>query len=247
MDEIEPRFEAWPNVNHDSLEDYEAYFDRCGETKLRLEATPIYLYQKSALQHIPELASQPKVLFILREPAQRAHSQFRFNKHRLGNIGKHVRYEAYLEQMKGLAGDPVERGHYVRYIQLWVERMGKDNVYVVQSELLFSDKVQQMKNLCDFLGIEPAFYDDFDWMKRNETRKMRSTKLHRFGQKVQPMIPSGLQEKLLLPLYLKLNSSAMPPISTADKERIESMKSIFSESNQQLAAAFPTVDLALWK
>ena len=57
-----------------------------------------------------------------------------------------------------------------------------------------------------------------------------------------------MQEKILIPLYLKLNSTAMPPVSEADKKMILEYKSRFAESNKILAERFPdNIDLALWE
>ena len=104
-----------------------------------------------------------------------------------------------------------------------------------------------MKALADFLEIDPDFYDSFSFMKRNETRKMYSTKLHRLGLRIQPMIPRVLQDKVLVPLYLKLNSSKMPAISEGEKQMIEAMKSDFSSSNAALKQLVPSIDLSVWK
>lgn len=245
-DEIYPRFNQHANVHQHDLSRYEAYFEHCTTQGIRLEATPIYMYQQTALKHLSKFNPKPKVLFILREPSQRAHSQFRFNKYRLGNIDPSVTYLDYLKDLAGTTSDPVQRGHYVQYIDQWMAAFGQENIHVLQLEALFANRVETMKSVAKFLALDPTFYDTFDFMKRNETRKMRSTKLHRLGLKLQPLVPQAIQEKLLVPLYLKLNSTAMPAVSSQDKLMIEEMKPLFAESNEQLKQRFPELNMELW-
>jgi hypothetical protein len=246
-DRIYPRFNAHANVIEHGLTRYGQYFDHCNaDAKVVLEATPIYLYQQNALKHLSSFEQRPKIVLILREPSQRAHSQFRFNKYRLGNIPLHQTYTSYLEETKGGDGDPLLRGEYIRYIEEWIKCFGKEHIYVVQLEKLFAQKRNEMKALANFLSLDPSFYDSFDFMKRNETRKMRSTKLHRLGLKVQPLVPQWLQEKVIIPLYLRFNSTDMPPVSQEDLELIEALKPNFKAYNEALAEVFPTIDLTLW-
>lgn len=247
-DEIHPRFNAQANCIEHGLEKYGSYFSHCSmDAKVIMEATPIYMYQANALQHLSGFEQKPKIIFILREPSQRAHSQFRFNKYRLGNIEEDLLYDDYLEQVKDTTSDPLQRGMYMRYIEQWVEAIGKERIHIIQLEQLQKTRVEEMKRLSVFLGIDPQFYDSFDFMRRNETRKMRSTKLHRLGLKVQPLVPQWLQEQVLVPLYLKMNSTAMPPVSATDKKRIEALKPRFTAENERLAHAFSEIDLSLWQ
>lgn len=242
-----PRFNGDANSQQHDLSEYEAYFEHCTNEAVRVEATPIYLYQETALRELGKFNPRPKIIFILREPSQRAHSQFRFNKYRLGNIETSLPYQKYLETTRNTVSCPVERGNYAKYIERWISIFDRENVHVMQLEKLFDDKVSTMKALADFLEIDPDFYDSFSFMKRNETRKMHSTKLHRLGLRIQPMIPRVLQDKALVPLYLKLNSSKMPAISEGEKQMIEAMKSDFSSSNAALKQLVPSIDLSVWK
>ncbi len=247
-DSINPRFNTSANVMHHGLDKYMPYFDHCpADAKVIMEATPIYMYQKNALKHLSEFDQKPKIVFILREPSVRAHSQFRFNKYRLGNIPLDKTYTNYLNETKSTDRDPLRRGEYIEFIEHWIEHFGKENIHVMQLEMVFKNRVAELKRLAEFLDIEPAFYNDFDFVKRNETRKMRSTKLHRLGLKVQPLVPQWLQEKVLIPLYMKFNSTAMPPVSAEDKKMIETYKSKFVSFNERLHEVFPHIDLALWK
>ncbi|MEX2596822.1 MAG: sulfotransferase domain-containing protein [Salibacteraceae bacterium] len=247
-DEVLPRFNAKANVIEHDLEKYAAYFSHCSpKAKVVMEATPIYLYQKNALNHLAEFNPKPRIILVLREPSQRAHSQFRFNKYRLGNVPFSKPYQDYLSETANTNSDPIERGKYMQYIDRWLEHFDKNHIHIIQLEKLQMERVSEMKRLASFLSIDDRFYDSFDFMKRNETRKMKSTKLHRLGLKVQPLVPRVLQDRVLVPLYLKLNSTAMPALTKSDLKQIEEMKSLFKPHNESLASQFPEIDLSLWR
>ena len=247
-DKVYDRFNTSANVIEHGWSRYGRYFDHCPtDAKVIMEATPIYLYQANALKHFAEMEPQPKIVFILREPSMRAHSQFRFNKYRLGNIPFEKSYPDYLEETRGTDGDPLVRGEYITHLKGWIERFGTERIHVMQLEKLFADKKGEMKKLATYLGIDPEFYDGFDFVKRNETRKMRSTQLHRLGLKLQPLVPQWLQEKVIIPMYLRFNSTAMPKVNESDKRLIEELKPRFSTYNEALQREFPDIDLSLWK
>jgi len=247
-DEVHPRFNASANVHQHSLEKYAEHFSHCNEQhKVILEATPIYLYSDTALRELSAFVPQPRILVIVREPSARAYSQFVFNKYRTGKIDRGMSYEQYLEVSRDKWNSPVLRGRYMRFIQRWVDRFGRSSVCVVQAEHLYADKVGEMKRVAGFLGIDPGFYDEFDFFRRNETRKMRSIFLHRLGLRLQPLIPQWIQEKVLIPFYLRLNSTSVPPTPARDKAIMQAMKADFAVDNEALAREFPNVDLERWK
>ena len=62
-----------------------------------------------------------------------------------------------------------------------------------------------MQEIAEYLGVDPSFYTDFDFEHRNESVAIRSGALHQLGLRLQPLIPHFIQ-KMLLPVYMKLNS-----------------------------------------
>lgn len=103
-----------------------------------------------------------------------------------------------------------------------------------------------MKSLAAQLGIDPGFYDHFDFAVRNETVAIRSKGLHQLGLKLQSMIPLAVQD-VLLPIYLKINGAGRPKATDALKAQTSALKAEFAESNRELAKRFPEfIDLDLW-
>lgn len=240
------RFNRDLNYYDHGLEAYRQHFEHCEEEKIRLEATPVYIYYRETIELIKLLPKTPKIIFILRSPGDRIYSHWRFNRYRMKNIK--MSFEEYLRPENIPAHwkkNYFENSHYVNYLKNWVEALGKENILVYQFEQLLKDRSAFMKGLASDLEIDPEFYDSFDFFHRNETVAVKNKVLHRWGLKLEPLVPKLMQEKLI-PFYLKLNARKAPRISEKDKLLKEKLNERFIESNRKLKEVFPTIDLSLW-
>ena len=238
------RFNAKSNFVENGLSDYESHFKSCSNEKLIFEATAPYIYFKNALEQIPKLESAPKVIFILREPAARLYSKFKFNKFKLKNF--HGTFKEYISLDGSLgSGRHYDEGQYEDYLSKWNEALGEERIGVYLFEDMIKDKTAFMKSVAEFLDIDPEFYNDFDFFKRNETVKLKSTKLHKLGLKIQPLIPVWVQEKII-PMYMSLNSGKMPKKTQEEAELVKELKEKYKTSNKELAILFPNLDLKAW-
>lgn len=233
------RFNRNCNVMDHSLEDYGQYFKTCQPGQLKMEATAPYIYYENALKHIPELATQPKVLMWLREPAARLYSQYRFERYRTKRI--EMSWDEYRAQPELIA-----HGRYSDYLARWKDALGTSRLFVDSFENLVASPSESMKRAAEFMGIDPSFYDDYDFVQHNETVAIRAKALHRFGLKMQRFVPHALQEKLL-PLYLKINAGKMPAKEATDQEGVQALREReFAGERQRLETLFPQIDLSAW-
>jgi hypothetical protein len=238
------RFNKTLNYQKDGLDSYKNHFKNCEDAKIIFEATAPYIYYNTPLEVLPKLSPVPKIVFILREPARRLYSQFTFNKYKLKNFhGSFLEYIS-LDGTK-FSGQHIQKGEYAFYLKKWHDVFGGANIKVLTLEQVMQDKVAAMKDLADWLEIDSSFYDGFDFFKRNETFGVRSTFLHRLGLKLQPLVPYRLQETLI-PIYQKLNGTAIPKISVEEERLVAELKDFYTSSNNQLKELFPTLDLSGW-
>ena len=219
---------------------YASLFAHTAGAKVRFEATAPYIYYSEAWTGLSRLPEKPLVLFVLREPAARTQSQYLFELHRTKRISA-----TFADYLKG--AHILNHGHYMRYLAEWEANLGRDHLIIWQFEKVMHDPRSAMKSLAAQLGIDPGFYDDFDFAVRNETVAIRSKRLHRLGLRLQSMIPLAVQDALL-PIYLKLNGAGRPKASAELKAQTVALKAEFVASNRELAARFPeSIDLELWK
>jgi hypothetical protein len=234
------RFNTRCNHIQHGPEAYSSLFAHTAGAKVRFEATAPYIYYSEAWAGLSRLPEKPLVLFVLREPAARTQSQYLFELHRTKRIS--ATFADYLK-------DPhiLNHGHYMRYLADWEANLGRDHLIIWQFEKVMRDPRSAMKSLAAQLGIDPGFYDDFDFAARNETVAIRSKRLHRLGLRLQSMIPLAVQDALL-PIYLKLNGAGRPKASAELKAQTVALKAEFVASNRELARSFPeSIDLELWK
>lgn len=219
---------------------YSSLFAHTAGAKVRFEATAPYIYYSEAWTGLSRLPEKPLVLFVLREPAARTQSQYLFELHRTKRISA-----TFADYLKG--AHILNHGHYMRYLAEWEANLGRDHLIIWQFEKVMRDPRSAMKSLAAQLGIDPGFYDDFDFAVRNETVAIRSKRLHRLGLRLQSMIPLAVQDALL-PIYLKLNGAGRPKASAELKAQTVALKAEFAASNRELARSFPeSIDLELWK
>lgn len=246
LGDTENKHNVATNIHKDGLEAYQNFFTHCKGEKIRLEATPVYIYHKLPLTILPTLPEVPKMIFILREPSDRLYSHWRFNRYRMKNTKMSFEdYLAYRNVPNGWA-DYLDHTHYIKHIKPYIEALGTENILVYQFEQIKKDKVAFMKQVASDLGISPDFYDSFDFFHRNQTVAVKNSKLHRIGLRIEPLVPQWLQEKII-PLYLKMNSSKLPKAQEGELKLKEQAKSQFVKSNQELASQFKSVDLELWR
>lgn len=240
------KFNRGLNYIENGLNAYSKHFEHWNGESIRVEATAPYIYMDNPIEILPKLESKPKVIAILRKPAERLYSHYKFNRYRMKNID--MSFEEYLNPENIPTGwkDYLEQTDYPIWIEKWQKAMGKDNVLVYQMEEMHKDKVQFMKRVARDLSIDPSFYESFDFFHRNKTVAVKSKKLHRLGLKLEPLVPQWLQEKII-PIYLGMNSSKVPGITEEEKALKEKVTRDYATSVNKLKELVPSLNLELWR
>ena len=226
------------NFIENGTEAYGHFFKQCSVESLAYEASSHYLYDENALQHLTTLPTNPKFIFILRDPLAQIYSHFRMLRYRVKRFDGDL--ETYLKR-----SDSTFQTEYAFYLKKWFEKIGEERILVLVFEDLMKNKVQNLKKVSDFLGVDATFFEDFDFQHRNETVAIKSGWLHKTGLKLQPLVPTAIQ-KALVPIYLKFNSNALPKKS--DKE-VETLKTLASHKERiiaELNAFLPDLDVSYW-
>jgi len=239
------RFNENANFINDGLSNYANCFPNCaGDEKVIFEATASYIYSKNALEQIPGLTTEPKVIFLVREPSKRVYSKYTFNKYKLNyNLGSFKDYVS--DKGRFACGYNFEEGQYYKHLAKWRNKLGEDRMRVFLFEEMTSNPELFMKKVTEFLDIDPFFYEGYNFLRRNETYSVKNRKLHRLAFKVQPYIPNFIQEKVL-PFYVSMNGGKMPHKSEEEKKLISELKDQYKPFNQKLQEDFPYLDLSSW-
>jgi hypothetical protein len=138
------------------------------DSRLRGEATPVTLYWRPAQERLRAHNPDVKLIFLLRDPVQRAFSHWRMM-YAIGNDTmpfadaiREGRARVSIEgEVEGLHRhySYVERGFYAAQLRGVLAHFPAPNVHCEIFEEFFADKTAGLKRIAEFLNIAP-FRDD---------------------------------------------------------------------------------------
>lgn len=147
---------------------------RTGQKVSTGEASPYYMFHPLSPQRIAADLPGVKVIVLLRDPVERAHSA---HAHELARGFETEPFERALEleesrldgEVKRIHADPtyvslahqhqayLARGRYVHQLRRLEDALGRDNVHVIDFEDLFADFATGMREVLEFLELS-------DWL-----------------------------------------------------------------------------------
>lgn len=185
--------------------------------KVVFESTPSYIYYETALRMIPSLPSNPKCLFVLREPSRQIFSLFTYFKNNWAWIPRHMTFERYIEiirenpdpaKFRGneLAAHALAYARYVDYLLRWREQLGAERMKVVAYEDLRDNPRAFISSIAHWLDLDPQFYETYEFPRDNETYTVNSGLLQHVNLKIRSKLPRGRAYEVLRGLYRRINT-----------------------------------------
>jgi hypothetical protein len=161
---------------------YEALFDAAAPGTLRGEATPLYLYDAGAMGRIRALIPDVKLIVIIRDPVERAHSNWTH----LWSAGLEPEDDflrACAEEPQRIAAGWASFWHYTglsRYgeqLQRAFELFPREQVLVLRYRSLIDDPAAALDRICGFLGAKTGVISEIP--RENVTAHPEQTLAHR--------------------------------------------------------------------
>ena len=216
MDRDSPLFNPKHNYYDSGLVGYDCFFRKCTEDhKLRIEATPDYIYQQTPLD-ILGADSHTKIIFLLRQPAERAYSAYKFFSGHKSIFNHKISFPDFIQLIRREEGpsdhrlwplvhNTIRYGEYARYLENWVAALGADNIKIY----LFEDLVQNPHAIVSLIArdleIDPQFYHAFDFPVYNRSYAVKNIKLHRLKHTVAAFLPNSPLKRLIGRIYRRIN------------------------------------------
>src|ERR1700753_721504 len=145
--------------------DYEALFDAAPPGTLRGESTPLYLYDRAALRRIRATVPGAKLIVVVRDPVERAHSNWtHLWSAGLEPVGDFVR--ACGEEERRIAAGWASSWHYTglgRYgeqLEYLFSLFPREQVLVLRYRRLVDEPAATLDQICAFLGAETGLVAD---------------------------------------------------------------------------------------
>jgi hypothetical protein len=161
---------------------YEALFDAAPPGVRRGEATPLYLYDPDAMRRIHDLIPDVKLIVIIRDPVERAHSNWtHLWSAGLEPVGDFV--GACAEEDRRIGAGWASFWHYTglgRYGEQLAHAFSlfpREQVLVLRYRLLIDDPAVALRRICGFLGVETGVLSEIP--RENVTAHPERTLAHR--------------------------------------------------------------------
>ncbi len=233
------RFNVSANSHNHPVEAYQSFFKAGIDRSVRFEATAHYLYENNARSAFSSWLNPPKLIFLFREPSKQMYSHYKMERYRTKRVDMTLSEYCERSQINAYVD-------YAKHLRAWLDVMPKGHVRFWAFEDFMKRKAQVMVEIADYIGVDGSFYDDFDFEHRNESVAIKSGFLHQLGLKIQPLIPHAVQ-KIILPLYLKLNSSGRVQDQPEDKDVLNQFKMRWAHVGIELKELDPSFPLECWK
>ncbi len=240
----------------DGLQGWRSQFDIAPGTapKVIVESTPGYIYYQTALQHVPDLPSAPKCLFMLREPGAQIHSLYTYFRDNWDWIPADMSFAAFIDaarrqdhDFKGneLARHALAYARYIDFLDPWAERLGPDRMMVATFDDLLADQKGLTKRVADWVGLDASFYDTYAFPRENETYTPKNRALQSLNVRLRSHLPKGKLYDAARSLYRRMNTTKGRSHSETEADLARALGLEFAEANRQLAARFD-LDLSQW-
>jgi hypothetical protein len=255
MDEDSALFHHDSNYLDHGLAGYGRYFARGlserPNASIVFEATPGYMYQRTALKAMPGLLSRPRFLFQLRRPSEQVYSSYLYSLHRAGNLPHQVSFRefAFGSEITSKSTSEFHRealafAEYVTFLSKWQAACGDERIRVMCFEALREDPRAYLRDLTIWLDIDPDFYDSYDFnvVNRNVAVRARAaqTLLRRLSRPL-----TGRARDVARGLYRHVNTRSLPPPSNDDRAVMAEIDKRMQAANRALAARFH-IDVQTW-
>lgn len=197
-------------------DEYEALFDAAPKGTLRGESTPFYLYDRQAQRRIRDLIPHARLIAILRDPIERAHSNWtHLWSAGLEPIGDVVR--ACAQEADRIAAGWAPFWHYVR-LGRYGEQLAhlyrlfpREQVLVFRYRDLVDRPADTLNRIFPFLGVAPGVVTEIP--RENVTAHPEPTPAHRVlsrALRLGARMPGRLGVALTDALELRLQRRARP-------------------------------------
>jgi hypothetical protein len=212
--------------------DYEALFDPASAGQLRGESTPFYLYNRAAQRRIRAQVPAAKLIVVLRDPVERAHSNWtHLWSAGLDPVGDFV--EACGEEERRIEAGWAEFWHYTalgRYgeqLQHLYTLFPRDQVLVFRYRAMIERPAQSLDQICAFLGVPQGVLTELP--RENVTAHPDPTLRHRAvaktlrgGHQVTAALPGHAGSGLIDRLERILQQDAAPrrPLTWEERQAL---------------------------
>lgn len=231
------------------------YADLFPEAPVVFDATPGYLYQRTALDVIARDLPDARLLVVLRNPTERflsAHRYFTHN-HPVLDVGV-TPTELFERSLVGDASlpanefvaDAVAHGEYARVLAEWVAACGRERLMLVLSEDIRDRPAEVLTRIAAWTGLDPAPLLAQEFVAHNVSYSTRRHGIQRVVARARRLLPSGAVRAAVARAYRRLNVVTPATGNSSDDGLRARLQAHYEPWNRQLSEQFG-LDLTSWR
>ena len=142
-----------------TLDEYRALFQGCRDEKAIGEASPAYFFSRHAAERIHRVIPDVKLIAILRNPVERAHSAYRLQVTR--GLERRTFDQALQDEAERCDESVLRRyrfpGLYHQHLGPYLELFDRSRIAFLLYDDLVVDAARLMRTLFEFLEVDPGF------------------------------------------------------------------------------------------
>lgn len=240
-----------PRHSITKLEDYQAQFQNVSNEIAIGEASPAYLYISAASDRIQQHIPDAKLIVILRDPVERAYSQFlmfiRDGRETTFDFATALQLEETRASKNWAWGwRYIDLGFYHLQLKRYFDKFDPGQIKVYLYEDLSKNPISVLQDVFCFLGVDETFVPDIS-VRHNISGMPKNKIIHSFLARpnliktaLRPLLPTSLRKQLAKDLRDK--NFSKPTLSS---EMRSQLIDIFREDILQLQDLIQR-DLSAW-
>lgn len=210
-----------PNKSHkiSTFEQYAQLFDNVKDEIAIGEASPNYLFNyQTSSELIYQNLPQVKLIAILRDPSERAYSDYLMHIREAENRGKSLTEQLKYSSHKSYV---LRKGLYYQPLKYYLEKFNQDQIRVYLYEDLCKSPMQFMQNMYEFLEVDPTFCPDTT-RKSQEGKLPKNQAVNNLLRTQNPIRKAAANAlKIIAPLQVRQNiRSQILQLNSIDKKQL---------------------------
>lgn len=236
---------------------YLSHFSPASPTQLVGEDSPSYLCSSKAPPRIAQALPHVKMIFLLRDPVDRAYSQY-WHQVRTGRA-----FYNFEDTIQYSPGNLIKKGFYLEQLRHFLTYFPSSQIKVVLFERLIKEPNTTVADICDFLGIDAAqiatnlsTHNNRGRTPRRLYPKLITNYVLRYtlGDRHLSRLPGGLElrkpsllSRMIVRIHRMLNpeSTKAPPKMKEETYRFLSM--LYRRENRELSNLLQVNLADYWK
>jgi hypothetical protein len=160
----EPKYFLNKELNDVNLDEYYLkYYSNCSNDNIFGEKSTSYYENENVAKLIFKCFPNAKILFCLRNPVERALSNYYFSVN--NNLEKRSLEEVFIEEKKISYNinttsvnpfDYLKRGIYIDFIKMYLKYFNKNQIYIAIFDDLINN-LDEIRSIYDFLSVDKKF------------------------------------------------------------------------------------------